>query len=575
MSKDNSVKKIERALLAREAFEILLKNRLKTSSLSDFCLINNIKLDELLKEVIKYRKGELKEKPSEKDLAKYHKLAMKQDRKILAKTCQVLYQRLIRSEMKTESLAVLTLKFGLGSVENAKKYANRYASREFADIGLAPTEEELKLEEQAYKVATDETKRKHDEIAKKAIEMVISTKDYKESIKYYAQLYDLSETTIKNYIRYYLKEGTFPKEKTEQFLAIRTKASEYVPDRTNTALKAKEIFQHFKKNNFDFTDSKELCKKYDIQDGQIRALFNQYIRCEFAYLGVLPSEEDVASYNKYLTSKNEMPEQKRVKLGKLAYETLMNNEYNKSSLKPICTENGIKLNTLLGYLHSYRRRIIDPKPSKEEEEKFVKLMKAKQATSFKKDSEELIGIMLDFITSDDYYFDKTLQRHGYAKNYNKTSFESAINNSDNPNVLSLYEEVKAMDKRRAEEFASILLSIQEPKTLLDLQLAFKISLEDIRHMVRHLVKYELIRRTSAEDLLRKAGLLQDQQKITNEEDLNKFSCNYKGQEIDFETKKRIYNYLLSLGVVDINSRIITTYFQRIVNNQATLPISYE
>lgn len=511
MSKDNSVKKIERALLAREAFEILLKNRLKTSSLSNFCLVNNIKLDELLQEVIKYRKGVLEEKPSEKNLGRYHALAMKKDRQILAKTCQFLYQILIKSEMRTESLEEYVLKFGLGSATNARTYANRYANREFADIGIEPTPEESLAEEDAYQSRKTELLRKQLEIAGKTFEMILSTKAFEESINYYAQVYDLSPLTIKNYLSHYVRESNLSEEKKLEYKSISSKPSHREPPK--------------------------------------------------------PKSKTPKGVN----NKKELFEAKKLRLGKQAFEILLNNDYDKTLLEPMCAQNNVSMENLMNYIRAYRKRVVDPKPTQEEEKKFIELyrMKSKPPVYYNTNIKE---IMLDFITSDDYYFDKTLKRHGVQ---NVKSYIGSLENSSDTEIQKIYQELKLIVKKRTEDFFVLFNELKYPITLLDLQLTFKIPLEDIKYMIRFLGIKGYISQGSVKNIFENVGLLKGISRITSEDQLHKFSSIYKGVELDENTKKRIYNYLLSLGVVDINSRIITTYFQRIVNNQATLPISYE
>lgn len=568
-------KEIERAYLARKAFEILLKNKLKTSSLEEFCLKNNIKLDELIKEIMKYRKGELESKPSEKELAKYHYLAMQQDRKLLAKTCQVLYQKLIRNGMQTESLEALALKFGLGSGPTARIYANRYAYREFEDIGFAPTKEELELEEKAHHEKSEEQKEKNNELAKKVIEMVLSTKEYKESIAYYANITELSENTIKKYIRSFLKEGTLPKDKIEQFLAIRNKANASFHDRMPIALKAKDVFEYFKGKDYDFSDCKELEEKYDVKRKQLLVLFNQYINGEFAYLGVLPSEEDVASYNNAIKRKEEDKSQKRIKIGKMAYEILIENGHNLEGLKPLCEENKIAYGTLLVYISNYRKRVVAPKPTQEQEKLYISGYKELKKANNKKDPNEIIQIIIEFITSSNYFLEQTLKKYGYQK---QQVFTKLVNNSQNPTVIALYEEALQIEKERQEEFHLYLHEIIKAGdgkvNLLDLQLTFKMPLEDIKDAIRHLAKEKIIKNSSAETIIKEAGFGYVT-RIHSIEELDKFSSNYKGRELDLDTKKRIYNYLLEQGVKDINDRIIITYFQRYVNNQLSLPITFE
>lgn len=101
-------------------------------------------------------------------------------------------------------------------------------------------------------------------------------------------------------------------------------------------------------------------------------------------------------------------DKQKIELGKLVYETLLANNLDKNSLSDLTVRYNVKLATLLAAERAYRSRIVDPKPTKEQEKLYVSL-KYEKTKRF-----SVVDSLLEAYDKDEE-IDKYLAKYGVQK----------------------------------------------------------------------------------------------------------------------------------------------------------------
>ncbi len=136
----------------------------------------------------------------------------------------------------------------------------------------------------------------------------------------------------------------------------------------------KEAFNIFLNNHLDINSLISFATLNNIDIEDLMFQINKYIKRSEEPCMTPEQREKYLALKPRKKNKNEIELKEKHKkvdnsvlLGKEAYEALIESHYDKASLKPIMNRVFIGEETLIDYIRKYRQRVVDPKPTLEQE----------------------------------------------------------------------------------------------------------------------------------------------------------------------------------------------------------------
>ena len=140
----------------------------------------------------------------------------------------------------------------------------------------------------------------------------------------------------------------------------------------------KEAFNIFLNNHLDINSLISFATLNNIDIEDLMFQINKYIKRSEEPCMTPEQREKYLALKPRKKNKNEIELKEKHKkvdnsvlLGKEAYEALIESHYDKASLKPIMNRVFISEETLIDYIRNYRQRVVDPKPTLEQEIEYI------------------------------------------------------------------------------------------------------------------------------------------------------------------------------------------------------------
>lgn len=376
--------------IAVDAFNILMESELNTEPLRDYARKINVPVSYVLFIFNKWIHRTEAPCPSKEQLDKYNELVLKKNSNKNEKRAKLMFDEYLRGELSKETLERISTEYNL-SEQIVRKWITKYVNGEFKDIGIAPTNAEVLKYNELYapqaQAAQEERERKNAAIAKDCYDTYLSSDFDEQVLAMLATKYGVTIKTIISRVRNYNymtyeKYGYFPSleehKKYEMFVKRKIQGYHDVKSdnfKSNRAPIAADAFNIYLSSGLSLDIIPMLAAKHNVTEGIIKTEIRKYRNGEYAAYGYAPSEEEKQKYE-YLFS-GRLPRRDYVipspKVADLkeGYEILLANNLNRAALIPLAKKMKISVATLDGRIANYRKRIIEPKPTIEQELRYV------------------------------------------------------------------------------------------------------------------------------------------------------------------------------------------------------------
>lgn len=227
------------------------------------------------------------------------------------------------------------------------------------------SEERLKYQE----LSKLNKKRQRGMICKEIFETLVADYFSPQAVNALAEKHNCSSYKVmlmaKEYLNgKYVDIGIVPKEEDKKYLGIPNLSQVW------NAKVSKDIFERLLNDDYAEKTIEELCSLYVMDRRTLLYQVRKYINGEYEAVGFKPTAEELAKKERLTES---MPARK-IRIGKKAFESLIQNAALTYSLSSIMEEEKIDFITICKYIDEYRKRVVEPMPSREEELIYKMLM---------------------------------------------------------------------------------------------------------------------------------------------------------------------------------------------------------
>lgn len=406
--------------IAVDAFNILINNNLDASPLHGYAKKMDVPVSYVLFLFNKWIRKTEAPCPSKEQLDTYNNLIL--NRQAMKKGLQAksMFEKYLASGLSKDALDALAVEYKFSAI-HILNMITKYLNGEYKDINLVPTREEI-LEYNKFYAEKAELARKEAEIkkaknAKECFDTYLASNLDKNVLASLSEKYKVNEASIIGWIRNYTNDvykeyGFVPtpsdKEKYSTLTKLERQKNQEIRNekfRSQRVLLAMDAFNIYLSSDLSLDVLPMLAAKHNVTYDLIRTEIRKYRTGFYASYGYAPSEEEKQRYE-YLLA-NRTPRRKPISvethamIGKEGYETLLEHNLDKAYLKPLMERTGLSFDELRHKIYSYRKRVLDPKPSLEQEIKYITLSRHLDGT-----------IMLKLMNASDEEFAKILQTEG-------------------------------------------------------------------------------------------------------------------------------------------------------------------
>lgn len=440
--------------IAVDAFNILINSELDTDPLRDYARKINVPVSYVLFIFNKWIHRTDAPCPSKEQLDKYNKIVYKRDCNKKEKRAKLMFDKCLENGLSKETIKEICSEYNL-SEASVRNWITKYVNGEFHDMGLVPTAEEVLKYNELYALETiKETKVreiKKAQIAKDCFDVYLASNFDKKVLDSLCTKYNVGEPTVLNWIRNYSKQmyleyGFFPslEEKIKYEKLMKQKNQEYVDARNdkfkiNRAPMALDAFNIYLSSGLSLDVIPMLAAKHNVTENVIKTEIRKYRSGEYADFGYAPSEEEKQKYEKlYLNRiprKRPTPVKNGLDVAAEGYAILLANNLDRNALNPLASKLGISISKLNRKISNYRKRVVDPKPTLEQEFKYV-------ALSRKLD----VAVVEILLNSDDEEFIKLIEKEGRNNLLTYLDKLEQVNNVRiAPEIVKLKEKIKSLN----------------------------------------------------------------------------------------------------------------------------------
>lgn len=261
-----------------------------------------------------------------------------------------------------------------------------------------------------------------------------------QTINELAFKYHYDSTKILSFARKYLNGeyfafGVTPSEEEKAYLKV-PKLSQIW-----NAKMSKDIFERLLKDNYSEDTIEKLCASYVMDRKLLLDNVRKYLNGDYASFGFAPTKEEITKKERLFESKTA----KSIRIGKEAYESLIHDGALTYALSPIMQRENIEFSTICNYIDEYRKRVVEPKPSKEEEIIYKALMNQSYDKDFIINLSKLDYTSIEKMAHD-YNLECLLKKISSIYNAPECSFDEAIRLQNLDKTLSQIIEEKENKK---------------------------------------------------------------------------------------------------------------------------------
>lgn len=142
------------------------------------------------------------------------------------------------------------------------------------------------------------------------------------------------------------------------------------------AITAKDCFNYYLEKDLSAQALDELIQKYNLHKQTILNYISDYKDGKYAEFNIIPSDEDIIRYNEALKQRkeNKRKNTSNINLSKEIYEAYLKSNGGKEVISMYAKKYYYSTSHIISLLSDYRKRVVEPKPSKEEELKYLSII---------------------------------------------------------------------------------------------------------------------------------------------------------------------------------------------------------
>jgi hypothetical protein len=464
MNKRDNMTEEMKEKIAVDAFNILMNSELDTNPLHDYARKANVPVSYVLFIFNKWIHRTDAPCPSKDQLDEYNKMVFKRDSNKKEKRAKLMFDKYLESGFSKETMKEICSEYNL-SEPSVRNWITKYVNGEFHDIGLVPTTEEVLKYNELYALETMEEikvrETKKALIAKDCFDAYLASNFDKKVLDSLCTKYNVAEQTVLSWIRNYSKQtyleyGFSPslEEKSKYETLMEQKNQEYFDARnekfkSNRAPMALDAFNIYLSSGLSLDVIPMLAAKHNVTENVIKTEIRKYRNGEYADFGYAPSEEEKQKYETFYS--NRIPRRKTapvnngLEVAAEGYAILLANNLDRNALNPLASKLGIRTSTLSQKINNYRKRVVDPKPTLEQEFKYVAMSRKLDVT-----------VIETLLNSDGEKFIKLIEKEG--KNNLLTyldKLEQAQNALIAPEIVKLKAKIKSLDPIKVSDDAEV------------------------------------------------------------------------------------------------------------------------
>ncbi len=406
--------------MLNEVFNILIENELDTKCIYEYARKSKLPPSYIMYLFNKWIHSSEMPCPTEEQKLKYNSLVVKKHEREKALKAKDMFDRYLKSACSKEELENIASTFN-SSIKVVKNLITKYVNGEFAYAGAKPTNEEV-LRYNSYYEKNFQDER-NSQMIKKAInakyvfDTYLSSNLDKNVLDQLSIKYNTTKPTILSWIRDYVNDtykdyGYAPVDTEKEKYTLLTKEErqknqDIITDafRKERAVLAKKAFDAYLNSGLSLDVLPLIASNLNVSIGIIKTEIRKYRSGEYFSYGYYPSKEELEKYELLYQNrkprKNEVPESSKIRIGKEVYETLINNNMDNNSLIPLMKKTGLNLKELKRRLYVYRQRVIEPKPTLEQEIRYITLIRHLDS-----------HILIELISSSEEGFIQIINREG-------------------------------------------------------------------------------------------------------------------------------------------------------------------